>query len=194
MQETLCMSRTERRRGWLVTKVLAGELTVAEAAPQLVWSERQVSRLVAAMLHSGPAGLVHGNRGRAARGDCPTPIANGSSIWRAASTRALNDCHLAELLAEHEQIVISRQALRSLLRDAGLAAGQERAGSVRARRVVPNVQGWVASRTSISGGRTMSRHSFTGPAATMVPAPSTSSKRQASGKSTWIKKPGAATV
>jgi hypothetical protein len=38
----------------------------------------------------------------------------------------INDSHLAELLAEHEAIVISRPALRRLLRGAGLASPRRR--------------------------------------------------------------------
>jgi len=120
------MSRTEQRRGWLVTKVLAGELTVAEAAPLLALSERQVWRLVAAMRHSGPAGLVHGNRGRASPRRLPDPDRERIVDLARGKYAGVNDSHLAELLAEQEQIVISRQALRRLLRDAGLASPRRR--------------------------------------------------------------------
>ena len=120
------MSRTEQRRGWLVTKVIAGELTVAEAAPLLALSERQVWRLVAVMRHSGPAGLVHGNRGRASPRRLPDPDRERIVELARGRYAGVNDCHLAELLAEHEQIHISRQALRRLLRDAGLTSPRRR--------------------------------------------------------------------
>lgn len=89
------MSRTEQRRGWMVTKVLAGELTVAEAAPLLALSERQVWRLVAAMRHSGPAGLVHGNRGRASPRRLPDPDRERIVALARGRYAGVNDCHAA---------------------------------------------------------------------------------------------------
>jgi transposase len=126
MEETICMSSTEQRRGWMVTKVIAGGLTVAEAAPLLALSERQVWRLVAAMRRSGPAGLAHGNRGRASPRRLPDLDRERIIALTRGKYAGVNDCHLAELLAEHEQILISRQALRRLLRDAGLASPRRR--------------------------------------------------------------------
>lgn len=38
----------------------------------------------------------------------------------------INDSHLAELLAEHEMITISRPALRRVLRGAGIASPRRR--------------------------------------------------------------------
>jgi len=120
------MSKEEQRRSWVISRLMAGELGVAEAAHALGLSERSVRRLRARVESDGPAGLVHGNRGRA-------PVNRRSEEARArivdlAAGRyaGLNDSHLAELLAEREDITISRAALRRLLRDAGLAAPRRR--------------------------------------------------------------------
>jgi transposase len=48
-----------------LTKVIAGEVKVAEAAGLLGLSVRSVWRLKRRFADEGPAGLVHGNRGRA---------------------------------------------------------------------------------------------------------------------------------
>lgn len=69
------MTTVEQRRACVVTKVMAGELTAAEAGGLLGLSERSVCRLKGRFIAAGPAGLVHGNRGRASprRIDEPTP-------------------------------------------------------------------------------------------------------------------------
>ncbi len=64
MMETLTMTGQEQIRLMIVTQVMTGELTVEEAASILGLSERQVHRLKAACRKKGPAGVIHGNRGR----------------------------------------------------------------------------------------------------------------------------------
>ena len=59
------MTTAEQRRAWVLTRVMAGELGVAEAAGLLGLSARSVWRLKRRFGEEGPAGLVHGNRGRA---------------------------------------------------------------------------------------------------------------------------------
>ena len=58
------MTVEEQRRAWTLTRVLKGALTMAEAAGELGLSERHLWRLRATFERHGPAGLVHGNRGR----------------------------------------------------------------------------------------------------------------------------------
>jgi len=58
------MRTIEQRRAWVLTKVIAGEVEVAEAAELLGLSVRSVWRLKRRFGEEGPAGLVHGNRGR----------------------------------------------------------------------------------------------------------------------------------
>jgi transposase len=135
MRETITMTSREQARTMVLIRVAGGELTVAEAALLLRLSERQVWRLRAAFERDGPAALVHANRGRS------------SSRRLADSTRArilelaagryagINDSHLAELLAEHEEIVIGRSSLQRLLRAAGRpSTRRRRAPRHRSRR------------------------------------------------------------
>lgn len=120
------MSSEEQRRAWVLSRLSAGELEVGEAARALGLSERSIRRLRSRVAGDGPAGLIHGNRGRV------------PSNRRSEETRArivtlavgryagVNDSHLTELLAEREGITISRAALRRLLRDAGRPAPRRR--------------------------------------------------------------------
>ena len=58
------MTTREQRRVWVLGRVAEGRLSIEEAATQLGLSVRQVWRLRVAERDRGPAGLVHGNRGR----------------------------------------------------------------------------------------------------------------------------------
>jgi transposase len=125
METTITMTTREQRRARVLTRVLVGELTMAEGGVELGVSERQLWRLRAAFVEAGPAGLVHGNRGRAS----PQRI-DPERRTRIVALRhrygPLNDSHFGELLAEREGIVISRESLRTILRGEGIASPRRR--------------------------------------------------------------------
>ena len=120
------MTKVEQRRAWVLTKVMAGEVEVGEAAELLGLSVRSVWRLKRRFADEGPAGLVHGNRGQ------PSPRrideATREQVRALARGRydGANDSHLAELLAEREGIVVSRVSVRRILRAAGIASPRRR--------------------------------------------------------------------
>lgn len=58
------MSKREQQRALVVMRLMSGEMGVPEAARLLGLSERSIRRLRARMERDGPAGLVHGTRGR----------------------------------------------------------------------------------------------------------------------------------
>jgi transposase len=126
MRETITMTSREQRRAWVLIRLLEGSLERAEAAPLLGLSERQVRRLAAVFERDGPAALVHGNRGRASSQRIPDDVR--VRVIGLATTRygGLNDCHLAELLAEREGIALSRSSVRRILRGAGIASPRRR--------------------------------------------------------------------
>lgn len=119
------MTAGEQRRARVLTRVLAGELTMAQASLELGLSERQLWRLRAAFIRVGPAGLVHGNRGRpsAQRIDagCRSRILTLRDQYG-----PINDTHFGELLAEREGILVSRESLRAMLRANGIASPRRR--------------------------------------------------------------------
>jgi transposase len=122
MEMTITMSAREQRRAWILTKVLKGERTMAEAAAALHVSERQLWRLRTAFERDGPAGLVHANRGKTSPRRLNEDIRKRVVELASERYRDVNDCHLAELLAAHEGIELSRQSLQRILRGAGLSA------------------------------------------------------------------------
>ena len=128
------MSSREQRRAWVLSKLMADELEPAEAARLLGLSVRSIRRLRARMEREGPAGLVHGKRGRASPQRI-TETTRATVMDLVASTyHDVNDTHLSELLAEREGITLSRVSVRRLLRGAGRAPQRVRRAPRHRRR------------------------------------------------------------
>ena len=129
------MSKREQRRTLVLLRLMSGEMGVAEAAALLGLSERSIRRLRARVEREGPAGLVHGNRGRASPRRLPEATRARILELAEGPYAEVNDSHLAELLAEREGIDVSRPVLRRLLRAAGRRPKRRRrAPAHRSRR------------------------------------------------------------
>ena len=126
METTITMTSREQRRAWVLTRVLKHELTMTEAAELVGLSERQLWRLRTAFERDGPAGLVHGNRGRPSKRRLDTSLRERVIELRRTTYADVNDTHLAELLAERGGIAISRPSLQRILRAAGVASPRRR--------------------------------------------------------------------
>ncbi|HSW40940.1 MAG TPA: ISNCY family transposase [Patescibacteria group bacterium] len=125
----------EQQRSEVVSRWLAGIVTTGEAVALLGVSERTAWRLRAAMVERGAAGLAHGSRGRASPRRLPGPTRMQILELARTTYRGYNDTHLAEALADDEEIVIARSSLRRLLRAEGLASPRRRrAPRYRSRR------------------------------------------------------------
>ncbi len=120
------MTSRDQRRAAMLTKLVAGELTVPEVAVTLGLCERSVWRLKREYLEQGVAAIVHGNRGRVSARRLPVATRDRILTLAATTYDRANDCHLAELLAEREGIVIGRSSLQRLLRGAGRASPRHR--------------------------------------------------------------------
>ncbi len=110
-----------QRRIVVLTHVVAGELTLDEAAAYLRLSTRQIRRLVDGFRRQGAAALVHANRGRTPANQ--TDEATRARIVELARTTyaGFNPVHLAEALAEDEAIEVSARTVRRVLAAAGIA-------------------------------------------------------------------------
>ena len=126
METTITMTSREQRRAWVLNRVLKRELTMTEAAGMVALSERQLWRLRTAFERDGPAGLVHGNRGRPSQRRLDASLRARIVELRRTTYVDVNDTHLAELLAEREGLTISRPSLQRILRSAGLASPRRR--------------------------------------------------------------------
>src|SRR5215210_7765123 len=134
--ETITMTVRDQQRARVLARILKGEVTMAEGSVALGLSERQLWRLRSALVDAGPAGLVHGNRGRAS----PRRI-GAEQRARIVELRdrygPINDTHFGELLTEREGIAISRESLRAILRSEGITSPRRRPQPRAAGRDLP---------------------------------------------------------
>lgn len=123
---TITLSSKELQRGTVLNDCTQGRLTCARAAALLGLSLRHCKRLKRRYRQAGAAALAHVNRGRPSPRRLPAPLRQ--RILRLARTTyaGLNDHHLCEKLAEREQIHLSRETLRRLLRAAGIGPPRQR--------------------------------------------------------------------
>lgn len=163
----------ERKRALVLSRVVAGRLTISEAALLLGLSERSVwrlkSRFVAADLD--PAVLAHGNRGRVAAHRLDPALTSRVVAFARDGYAGINDTHLGELLAEREGICLSRSSIRRILRRAGLASPRRRrAPAYRSRRERRAAAGMLVQLDASRGTSGRSR-------ATTAPSTTRSSRR-----------------
>jgi len=122
----LTLTTREQTRLYIINTILERRTSVAEAAQLLGVSERHTWRLLAAYREEGAAAIVHGNRDRLPSNT--TSPAVQARVVALARERYLgvNHTHLTELLAEREEITLSRSTVRRLLVGAGLASHRHR--------------------------------------------------------------------
>jgi transposase len=130
------VSQKEFQRVKVIENAVDGRLSVSEAAGLLQLSERQVQRLKRRYRPGSVAWVQHGNRGR------PMPWALPATRRRTILELArgkyagFNDSHLCEKLNTVENLVVSRETVRRILRAAKLASPQKRRPrQYRARRL-----------------------------------------------------------
>jgi transposase len=116
----------EQKRLFVITEVVAGRWTAAEGAEKLGLSLRQMRRLLAACRRDGPSALVHGNRGRATARRLSPGLREQVVGLVKSSYSDYNDYHLAEILAEEHDIILSRSSVRRIRRGAGVPGPRKR--------------------------------------------------------------------
>jgi transposase len=119
-REAITLDQRAQQRLYVLNHVLTGELSATEAAGYLHISVRTLRRLLSRYRGEGAAALVHGNRGRVPANRLDDELR--SRLIELASTTyvGVNRAHLADLLAEREDIVVAERTLRRVLAAAGL--------------------------------------------------------------------------
>lgn len=122
MKERLTLTNKELKRVKVLEMVLAEQLTVAKAAELLGVSERHGWRLLAGYRQEGPAGLMHGNRGRPSSHRLAEAVRQEVLTLAEGVCRDYNDQHLTEILQDEQGLQISRASVRRIRRSGGLAS------------------------------------------------------------------------
>ena len=121
----LIMSQRDLHRMHVVQLTLEGRESVQRGAELLRLSARQVKRLRKKMRERGTQGLLHGNRGRRPWNRTVTQAVKKVLQLARGRYQGLNDTHLTEKLNEKEDVKLSRQTIRRLLRQGGIAAARK---------------------------------------------------------------------
>ena len=130
------VSQKEFQRVKVIENAVAGRLKVSEAARLLQLSERQVQRLKRRYRPDCVDWVHHGNRGRPMPWALPAALRRKILELARGKYRDFNDSHLCQKLHSEENLVVSRETVRRILRRAQLASPQKRRPrQYRARRL-----------------------------------------------------------
>jgi transposase len=139
------MSQKEFQRVKVIENAVGGRLSVSEAARLLQLSERQVQRLKQRYQPDSVAWVQHGNRGRQMPWALPLPQQQLILDLARGKYAGFNDSHLCEKLQAEENLGVSRETVRRILRGAKLPSPQKRRPrQYRSRRVPRPRMGMMA--------------------------------------------------
>lgn len=126
MEGMVTLSKREQTRLKVLNEVERRVISGMQAAVLIGVSLRQTKRLLAAYRGKGAAGLAHGNRGRKPPNTISDEVRR--SVVELAGTRyaGFNQRHFQEMLAEREEIGVSRSSVRNILLEAGIGSPRKR--------------------------------------------------------------------
>jgi transposase len=122
------LTMQDEKRLEVIQRVYRSELTVVQAAVVMGVSERQCYRIKARVGKAGAKGVVHGNRGRRCKRKIKEKIVRRVVELARGKYQGFNDHHLTEKLKEQQQIELSREKVRRILRAEGIASPKKRRG------------------------------------------------------------------
>ena len=134
MKETLTLNTQEQKRVLVLNRILAGQVSAAEAAILLNLSHRQVQRMLAAYRKEGVAAVVHGNRGHKPTHRIGDEVRQQVIALAREPYEGCNQQHLRDLLAEREGIVLSRASVHRILQEAQVLPESKRRQPQHRRR------------------------------------------------------------
>ncbi len=120
------MTQKEFQRVKVIENAAGGRLSVREASRLLQLSERQVQRLKRRYQPDDIAWVKHGNCGRAMPWAVSLPQKQLIVSLARGKYQGFNDSHLAEKLQAEENLALSRETVRRILRAAKLPSPQKR--------------------------------------------------------------------
>ena len=120
------MSQKEFQRVKVIENAAGGRLSVREASRLLQLSERQVQRLKRRYQPDSVGWVQHGNRGRSVPWAVSLPQKQLVLTLARGKYQGFNDSHLTEKLRNEENLSLSRETVRRILRAAKVASPQKR--------------------------------------------------------------------
>ncbi|SPF43915.1 Integrase catalytic region [Candidatus Desulfosporosinus infrequens] len=121
------MSQTQLNRFTVISKVIDGHMTIAEAAVSLGISQRQIIRLKQGVIAQGASFLIHKNTGRKPSHTLDDKLVAEIIALKESNTyQSANFLHFQELLERQENIKISYSALHSLLSKSNIKSPKKR--------------------------------------------------------------------
>ena len=126
MKERITLSKKEQKRLMVLNEVERGVMIPREAAEVLGLSPRQVRRILAAYRKEGAQALAHGNRGRKPSNTLDENLKKRVVELARLTYSGCNTQHFTELLAERENIALSRSSVRLILLAAGIKSPRRR--------------------------------------------------------------------
>lgn len=124
--EVIKISQKEDKRYRLLTRVISGQIALAEATDALGVGYRQEGRLKKTTAEEGLRGMAHGNRGQAPSNKLSLEFRQKVVELSSERYSGLGDTHFTEMLMEREGICISRESVRKIRRDAGVKPKEKR--------------------------------------------------------------------
>ncbi len=140
------------KEGWIVKyanryhiikQALEGLITCEEGAKALNISTRHFKRLKAKVKISGPKALIHGNSGRKPPNAYPTEIRQEVLHLFQFRYSDFNVSHFTDMLQEEHGLSISRETVRSWLKEAGLLKTGKRRFRRKKRRKRASKEGQI---------------------------------------------------
>ena len=118
--EKLFVTQRQLHKWRIMGLVEVGKITLKEAGEKIGVSYRQAKRLWKAVKETGAKGLIHGNVGRPPPNRISDRLKQQVLVLSRQRYERLNDVHFTEMLAEREDIRLSRETVRGWRREAGI--------------------------------------------------------------------------
>lgn len=142
--DQILMSQRQLQRFRVMSLVEAGKITLGEAAEKIGRSYRQAKRIWKRVKERGTEGLLHGNFGRFPPNRIPDVLKKRVEDLSRQKYGMFNDRHFWEELLEKEGLVIGRETVRKMRREAGIEPKRKRrAKKHRKRRERKAQEGWM---------------------------------------------------
>src|SRR5712691_7946005 len=119
-QQELWMSQRDRDRLMVLHEVDRGHLTQKQAGEQLKLSDRWVRKLVARLRKEGDGGILHRLRGRASKRKIPETVRQRAVKVVKREYADFGPTLASEYLAQDQGLMLSKEALRKILIEAGV--------------------------------------------------------------------------